>query len=339
MASRVELQFRRNARDLLPRGATVLAAVSGGSDSVALLELLLRYARGAGLRIVVAHLDHGLRRESARDSRFVERMAAQAGLRCVCGRRRVDARRAPDESPEEAARRVRRQFLLETASAIGADVIATGHTLDDQAETVLMRLMRGAGPSALAGMSPSGPGPFVRPLLAMEREALRAYLHAGSIPFLEDPSNDDLRFVRNRVRRVVLPLLRESLNPAAARHLVEAAARLREDAEYLDALARTEIDGVARRVRGVLVLPAAVLRDAAPPLARRMARMALERAGVDPRRIGARHIHAVLDIAAAHEAKSLDLPGGVTARCHRSVLKLQGPTKTAVRRRVPASSG
>jgi tRNA(Ile)-lysidine synthase len=183
---------------------------------VALLHLLRRCG-GRGLRVTVAHLDHGLRRGSREDRRFVERLAREAGLPCVADRREVPALRQRDESPEEAARRVRRTFLLEAARSTGCRRIATGHTLDDQAETILMRLVRGAGPRALAGMARRGPGPFVRPLLGLERAELREYLRRHGLPFREDPTNRDLRFDRNRVRRLVLPLLAETLNPRAAR--------------------------------------------------------------------------------------------------------------------------
>src|SRR5262245_56346875 len=153
MADRVEIAFRRAALRLISDGARVLAAVSGGPDSVALLHLLARHARGQRLEIAVAHLDHGLRPGSAADRRFVERLPSALAVPCFAQRREVATLRRRDESLEEAARRVRRGFLLAALKESGADRIATGHTLDDQAETVLMRLVRGAGPSSLTGMA------------------------------------------------------------------------------------------------------------------------------------------------------------------------------------------
>lgn len=319
-ADPVELAFRRAAAALLPDGTTVLAAVSGGADSMALLALLHRLAPRRKLHLVVAHLDHALRRGSAADARFVADQAAARGLQVISARRPVRDARRKDESPEEAARRVRRTFLLEAAREVGAERIATGHTLDDQAETILQRLARGAGPAALGGMLAAGPGPFLRPLLAIERAELRAWLRSHRVRWREDPSNRSLAHDRNRVRRLVLPLLAKQLNPRAARHLVDAAARVREDAAYLDALAAGILEGASRTADGALVLDAAVL-SGERPVAARVARLALQTAGADPRRISARHVEALLALAAS-SGGSLDLPSLKAERKSRGELRL-----------------
>jgi len=314
MADRIEIQFREAADRLLPAHGTLLVAVSGGADSVALLHLLARFAARRPLRLVVAHLDHALRRGSPVDRRFVERLSARLGLPCLSDRRDVASLRLRGDSPEEAARRVRRGFLVEAAAQAGATRIATGHTLDDQAETVLMRLARGAGPAALAGMEAAGPGPFVRPLLGIERADLRAWLRGRGLSHREDPSNRTLRYDRNRVRRLVVPALAEALNPRAARHLVEAAERLREDAKYLDALAGRRLASVARgSSRGTLALDAGALARTPSCLAARIVRLALERSGTDPRRIGSRHVNALLGLARGEDGRQADLPGGLRA--------------------------
>lgn len=311
MPDPVEIAFRGALDALVPEGSSLLAAVSGGGDSVALLHLLRRFAKRKGLRITVAHLDHGLRRGSRADRLFVERLAAALELPCVTGVRAVRRLRRRDESPEEASRRVRREFLLETAEEVGASLIVTGHTLDDQAETILMRLARGAGPRALAGMSPSGPGPFVRPLLSLSRAEIREWLGRRTIAWRDDPSNRSLRFDRNRVRRLVMPVLAEALNPRAAHHLVEAAARLREDAAYLDLEAAAIFDRLAVEDRsGRITLTARDLAALPGPLAGRVAHAALRRAGCDPRRVGGRHVAALLALAAGTRRRTLDLPSG-----------------------------
>jgi tRNA(Ile)-lysidine synthase len=237
----VEVAFLHAAKPLIGPDDLVLVGCSGGGDSVALLHLLHRMSPKRRPGLLVAHLDHGMRRGSAADRAFVERLAARLEIPSVADRRVVPDLRRRGESPEQAARRVRRAFLLEVARQTGATHVALGHTLDDQAETILMRLARGSGPSALLGMRGAGPGPIVRPLLAIERADIRAWLQRRRIAFREDPSNRDLKFDRNYVRAKVLPALRK-LNPNAARHLVEGVARLREDMDYLDALAQEAFD-------------------------------------------------------------------------------------------------
>jgi tRNA(Ile)-lysidine synthase len=165
MGDTLELAFRRAAGRLIDPQKRWLVAVSGGGDSVAVLHLMDRFLDRADEHLVVAHLDHGLRRGSRTDRTFVESQARNLGLDIHADRRDVAKARRRDESPEEAARRVRREFLLETAERAGCDGIVTGHTLDDQAETVLMRLARGAGAAGLAGIAESNlqPGPVFRP--------------------------------------------------------------------------------------------------------------------------------------------------------------------------------
>lgn len=314
MGSRVEVAFRKEAQRLIPRGGSVLAAVSGGGDSVALVHLLHRLSHSHRLELGLAHLDHGMRRGSRADRTFVERLAARLRLPVHAERREVPALRRKDESPEEAARRVRREFLLEVAARHGYRQVATGHTLDDQAETILMRLARGSGASGLAGMAAAGPWNYVRPLLGLERSELREFLQRNDLRWREDPSNGDLRFDRNRVRLRLLPVLENTLNPRAGRHLVHAARLLREDAALLDGLAGQQLADLSRRDRrGRLVLDAAGIAGLAAPIARRVARLALAQAGVDARRLSSRHVAALLDLADGGTGRNLDFPGGVSA--------------------------
>ena len=320
MADLIEIAFRRAARATIPPGSSVVVAVSGGGDSVALLHLLHRTGRAARRRLVVAHLDHGMRRGSKTDRRFVESLARDLGLPCRSDRREVPALRRRDESPEEAARRVRRSFLLECAAEAEASTIALGHTLDDQAETVLLRLVRGAGPTALAGMATSGPGPYVRPLLGLEREALRGWLARKGLAFREDPSNSRLDHDRNQLRLRVLPGLR-AINPRVARHVAEAAARLRADAEWLDRQAAAFLPEPSPE--GAETLDARALAALPAPLASRVAHAALTRAGCDPRRINARHVEALLALARGGEGARLDLPSGVAGTRTRRVVMLR----------------
>lgn len=157
MPDALEIAFNRAAAELLDGCERAVVAVSGGGDSVALLHLLARLSPRRKPELVVAHLDHALRRGSAEDSRFVGRLASTLHLPFVAARVDVADSRRKDESLEETARRVRRAFLLQSARDTDSAVIVTGHTLDDQAETILMRLARGAGPTALSAMTPAGP--------------------------------------------------------------------------------------------------------------------------------------------------------------------------------------
>lgn len=313
MGDAVELAFRRAAVRLIDPRKRWLVAVSGGADSMALLHLLVRFLRGRG-ELNVAHLDHGLRAESRVDRRFVETRAAGLGLTVRAERMDVEAARRRDESPEEAARRVRRSFLLQARREAKADGIVTGHTLDDQAETVIMRLARGAGAAALSGIAETS-GVFVRPLLDLEHAALRRWLERRGLSWIEDPSNHDLRFDRNRVRRLVVPLLQEALNPRAARHLALAARGLRADAEFLDAMAEERFEALSRiDLAGRPVLDARALLELPAVISRRVALAAFRHAGLDVRRIGRKHVEALLDLAAPPSGRQIHLPGKRRAR-------------------------
>jgi len=177
--------------------------------------------------------------------------------------------------------------------------------------------VRGAGATALTGMADNGPGPFVRPLLGLDKDELRRYLVLRGVPYREDPTNRDMRFDRNRVRKLILPVLCDSLNPRAARALVKAAARLREDAVFLDDLARRRLSRLTEsHVSGRLTLDARRLAREPEPIAKRLARLVLQRAGADPRRIASRHVDSLLDLASGAAGRSVDLPGRL--RAHRA---------------------
>lgn len=195
----------------------LVVAVSGGSDSMALLWLLKRFFRG---RLVVAHLEHGIRgEESLEDARFVKSLAQLWGLECVIRHEPVPSLKEKGEGLEEAARRVRYRFLEEVRTQTQADWVALGHTADDQAETVLFNLLRGSGIRGLSGI-PERRGPFVRPVIRYRREELRTLLEANGLAWREDRTNEDLRYSRNFLRKRILPELATSFNPRVVEHLV-----------------------------------------------------------------------------------------------------------------------
>jgi len=220
----------------------MVVACSGGADSTALLRLLSLAAGPLDLRLTVAHLDHGLRPESGEDARFVASMAEELGLAFECDRADVAAA-AENENLEAAGRRLRRRFLLRVAESSGSTLIALGHHRDDQAETVLFRILRGCGTTGLAAMSACDP-PYVRPLLGFSRQQIQAFLRKGDFGWREDASNRDLDRTRNRLRHQVLPLL-EELQADAAAKLSELASRTGRDEVFWQSRVR---DWVERQV-------------------------------------------------------------------------------------------
>jgi len=216
------------------RGGKALVAVSGGPDSVALLDILNLLKGELGISLHIAHLDHMIRgRESKEDADFVRSLAEGIGLPYTIGSRDVPALASSRKlSLEDAAREARYAFLSEVAADVGADRVATGHTLDDQAETFLLRLLRGSGSKGLSGIPPVRGGFFVRPLLTSSREEVESYLRRRGLKFREDSSNRDLAFARNRIRWELLPTLR-SYNPNISSVLARTADIIRDQEEYI----------------------------------------------------------------------------------------------------------
>jgi tRNA(Ile)-lysidine synthase len=200
---------------------TVLAAVSGGADSVALLRALGAVGPKRPGRLVVAHFNHRLRTEADEDELFVRELTQTLNLQCVVGH---SERRTTDGRTEDAARQARYEFLRLTAAEVGARYVATAHTADDQAETVLQRIVRGTGIAGLAGMRRARelcPGiTLIRPLLGVRRSDLLGYLQALGQPFREDATNAERRFTRNRLRHELLPQLARDYNPNVAEALL-----------------------------------------------------------------------------------------------------------------------
>jgi tRNA(Ile)-lysidine synthase len=225
----------------IPDGAAMLLAVSGGPDSTALLQGAARLAPDRGWRLTVAHLDHALRAESADEAASVAAAAVRLGLPVEVHRTDVAALAAAEHrSVEDAGRQARYRFLEEAAVKLGQEtLIATAHTADDAAETVLLRLARGSGLRGLRGI-PARRGRIVRPLLHARRAALHAALDAAGIEYITDPSNADRAHARNRVRADLLPAL-ERLNPAAVEALIRFGRLAADEDDLLDVLAAAEL--------------------------------------------------------------------------------------------------
>ena len=211
--------------DLLAAGDRVLVAVSGGPDSTALLHALVRLSSRLDIKLAVACIDHGLRPESAGETQTVCLRCRQLGLGCEVLTVDVKQARRSHVSLQEAARNVRLAALETAAARLGCVKIALGHTADDQAETVLFRIVRGTGIAGLAGI-PYRRGPFIRPLLDVRRPELLRYLAKRKIEFLSDPSNANRRYSRSRIRHDVLPVL-ASENPRVVESLLALAREAR----------------------------------------------------------------------------------------------------------------
>jgi len=219
-------------------GEKVVVAVSGGMDSMVLLDIVDRLREALDIQLHVAHFDHQLRPESAADSRFVAAAARRRDLPCTQGCEDVGQHaRQRCLSLEAAARRLRYQFLDQVAQEVGAGKIVLGHHADDQAETVLLRLVRGSGARGLGAMEVMREGRYLRPLLGFERRTLEAYAAAAGIEFREDASNRDLRFLRNRVRHELIPQLQQ-YNPSVVEALNRTATVLRDEDDFLEGIAR-----------------------------------------------------------------------------------------------------
>lgn len=291
---------------LLRQRDTVLIAVSGGPDSVALLHALVMLDRG-GWRIAIGHVNHRLRgRDSERDERFVRRLGQTIG----CPVHVVDAPVLPGPDLEERAREARYAALLETARRERFRRVATAHTQDDQAETVLHRLLRGSGPGGLVGIAPVREDGIVRPLLDVSRAAVVRFLAERGIRYRVDRTNASPRFTRNRIRGRVLPVLEREINPRAKTALARLAEILRDDEVVLDALAkrrssRFAVEG-ALECRGLATQPVG--------LQRRIVRRWLGEARGGLGAIDLDHIEALRALASGRKEGSVSIPAGSVAR-------------------------
>ena len=271
LTAAVERTVRRHA--MLDAGDTVLVAVSGGADSVALLSILAALAPGWRLRLHVLHVDHGLRDDAWRDAHLVQALGDRLGVPVAVERVQVGP-----GSVEAAARAARYGALEARADQLGATRIAVGHTADDQAETVLMRLLGGAGVRGLAAIPPVR-GRIVRPLIELRRQALREMLRAEGVGWVEDPGNRDPKFLRNRIRHEILPLLATAYAADVVPALADVARHARAHVDALDRTAGAELARLATVEPDALRLPRAGLAALPPAIAAELLRQAATRFG------------------------------------------------------------
>ncbi|HKR00295.1 MAG TPA: tRNA lysidine(34) synthetase TilS [Pyrinomonadaceae bacterium] len=339
-AQRLLAEWKRLALPMV--GERVVVAVSGGADSTALLLALdeLGQTSRLTLKLTVAHLDHSLRgRAGGADARWVAELAARLGCEIELGKAPVKRRAVETgDNLEQAARRARYCFLAGVADKTGARVVLTAHTLDDQAETVLMRLLRGSGAEGLGGMEPvraldSQSGVVLaRPLLRWARRAeTESYCLEREVSFRRDEMNEDERFARVRVRRRLLPLM-ESFNPRAAESLARTAELLREDAAFLTTAAEELLKTAGEAGEGATdgsgvatgeTLDVNVLARAAAAVRRRALRLWISSGRGDLRRLELVHLLGVEKLLEGERGnRRAELPGGSFVERRRGRLRL-----------------
>jgi tRNA(Ile)-lysidine synthase len=312
----------------------IVLGVSGGADSVALLRAVAMLHCSKS-QIVVAHLDHQLRRESADDAAWVERLTDSLGLPVCIERQDIAA--AADRAGtglEETARRCRYDFLARVAEDRNCRWVAVAHTADDQAETVLHQLLRGSGLAGLRGMpqqrplEPSqgrGERILIRPLLNVSRSDVLDFLARLNQQYLIDATNEELAHTRNRIRHELLPLLRQQFNPRVQEALVRLAAQAREAQDLVDELAADLLlSAVSEATPDRVMLNVASLRGARRHLVREALRLLFTRQEWPRRRMGFDAWDRLADLAQTAQApKSLTLPDGIAARYRRGVLTIE----------------
>jgi tRNA(Ile)-lysidine synthase len=331
-------QFVRQ-HDLMRVGKRVVAAVSGGSDSVALALVLQELAAAGEVHLAgIAHFNHQLRPTADAEEQFAQQLAAGWRLPFLSARGDVAERaRREGRSIEDAARSARHEFFEVARRHFDADHIALGHTRDDQAETVLLRLSRGAGPRGLAGMHPRN-GFIIRPLLTCRREELRAWIAERSQTFIDDESNQDVSIPRNRVRAELLPLLATRFNPAIVDVLADEAEIAQETWRWMESLTSALDTRLVRRSStpdGVALCEIDVVGLQEAPLALRRALLWRLMSEVAQRRpIAFGHVSAVLRLMDEGSEAAIDIPGQRVQRIGPSLV-LTGRAAGEVGRRPP----
>jgi tRNA(Ile)-lysidine synthase len=317
---------------------TIVVGVSGGADSTALLLALheLKSASKLFVTICVAHLDHKLRKTSSQDARWVSELSGKLGYECVIGRSKVaELARANNDNLEQAAREARYAFLERTAKRKSANYVLTAHTMDDQAETVLLRLMRGSAGAGLGGMEAmrrlgKGSIQLVRPLLWARRIDTENYCRLRKTPFLMDEMNSDLGLARVRVRQQLLPLM-QSFNNRIVEAISRTATQLREDRTVLssdsNALLRQALitgEGGDDETK-TPALNVEVLANEPPALRRRALRQWLSRARGTARRLEMVHLLAVEKLLEGRTGgRTVELPGGGRVSRRQNRLEFEG---------------
>jgi tRNA(Ile)-lysidine synthase len=304
---------------LIQAGQKILVAVSGGPDSVCLLHVLFNLQKELQITLHIAHLDHALRgAEAEGDAQYVAELAQKLGIPATIEKRDVKAyRKAHRLSLEEAAREVRYAFLAETARVVGADCVAAGHTLNDQAETILLHIIRGSGTRGLRGLQPTQTLRFsdrkltvTRPLLAVRREDTMSYCKLHRLSPRTDSTNQSTDFLRNRVRLELLPLLKH-YNKGIIDSLLRISRIAADDLAFLESESEKAWKRIVRKQKGTFIFEKTAFRSLAPALQRQLLRKAIEVLLGTLKDIETRHIEEILKSLTKPAGRTINLPEGL----------------------------
>jgi len=304
------------ANGLISSGDTLVVAVSGGADSMALLLALFQFRRDLGLKLIVAHYDHNLRSSSKKDCVFVAKAARRLGLVFV---REVNDRVIPLKgSIEEFARERRYDFLFRTAVKYRADAVVTAHTRDDLAETVLMRVLRGTGLAGLKSILPKRTMKgivLIRPMLTVSRDEVEAFLKEAGVEFITDPTNASLDFTRNKIRRQLIPYLEKEFQPGVKDNLARLADTAANDYDFIEMQAAIILKKYLKRSSGRVSLELFSFRPLHVSLRRAVLRSMYACLDKKPNSLTLTHIEqiekGVFDAKAVNQDGRISLPGGV----------------------------
>ena len=297
---------------MIDSGDLIIVAVSGGPDSLCLLDILYEIREELRIKLVVAHYDHGLRpAEDKSETRFVRSLAASLNLHFETEKASL-LKTENTASTEEKARDARYKFLERLKAKLNAQKIATGHTLNDQAETVLMRFLRGSGPTGLAGIPPCRDNMIIRPLIELNRAGIESYVKDRGLTCVSDSSNVETHYLRNKIRLELLPLLLE-YQPKLIEHLGQLAALMRGEDEYLESIVASWVKKKAKQTsENEIFVPVTSFVTLPRPLRNRVARHLLMKIGKSLRRIDQGHIQSVYHLALSKNPHAtIDLPNGL----------------------------
>lgn len=301
------------AYQMFQQGDSVLVCVSGGPDSVALLHILVALGKKFSLGLGVAHFNHCLREaDSDRDAEFVVSLSKQLGLLCYTDKMDVQAYRKDKKlSLETAARRVRYSFFYRIADENSFSKIATGHHQEDNAELILMDILRGCGPRGLSGIPPIRDGRIIRPLIGLSRSEIDDFLVEKGLSARSDATNTDIRYLRNRIRHRLIPVLKSSYNPRIIETLNRLARIVRSEEEWIEGLVDSVFNQVVVGKGGDhrIALSVPILNEQHVAMKRRIIRKAITGVKGDLKRISLTHVEMVMDLLrTGATVRSLDLP-------------------------------